>query len=46
MNVQEFKILKVHFAYNFGAEFDPFGIVVSVVSVEGLEHVTKGGLFM
>jgi hypothetical protein len=39
------KTLKFRFTYNFGAEFDPFGIVVSIVSVEGLEHVIKGGLF-
>ncbi len=32
--------------YNFRVDFDPFGIVVSVVSIEGLEYITKGGLFM
>ncbi len=32
--------------YNFGVDFDPFGIVVLVVSIEGFEYITKGDLFM
>ncbi len=32
--------------YNFGVDFDPFGIVVSVVSIEGFEYINKGDLFM
>ncbi len=31
---------------NFGVDFDPLGIVVSVVSIKCLEYITKGGLFM